>query len=200
MQWKEAAADVDDHTLRILGQPVMEDWEVPYMEKLAAIAAKSGGTVLEVGFGMGISARFIQMQLIQKHLIIEANREVASHAREFASKATHPTEVLEGLWEEVAPTIQNDSIDGILFDTYPLTKDEIHKNHFAFFKTAYRILKRGGFFTYYSDEISDFSPEHRQLLADAGFASISKEIVSVEPPAQCQYWRSPTIIAPIIQK
>lgn len=38
---------------------------------------------------------------------IEANHEVAEKAREFAKNATHPVEVLEGLWEEVIDQVPN---------------------------------------------------------------------------------------------
>ena len=57
-RWSRAAAgfEGDDSALSILGHPVMERWEEPFMEKLASIACANGGRVLEVGFGLGISA------------------------------------------------------------------------------------------------------------------------------------------------
>jgi guanidinoacetate N-methyltransferase len=201
-KWKKAAARFTKHTLQILGHPVMEDWETPYMLRLAQIASSKGGTVLEVGFGMGISAGFIQEYNIERHIIIEMNEEVAVRARTFAKKAKHPVVVLEGLWEEVIKKIPNNSLDGILFDTYPLSELEIHKNHFFFFKTAYKKLKRSGVFTYYSDEIKTFTPTHQKKLIEAGFKKrhIESVIVPIHPPKNCKYWKSDTILAPIIRK
>ena len=200
--WKSAPAIFGEHTLKILDHPVMEDWETPYMEKLAKIATSRGGVVVELGFGMGISAGFIQRANIEKHIIVEANHQVAEKGRGFAEKSAHPVEVLEGLWEEVIDKLPDDSIDGILFDTYPLSELEIHKNHFGFFRTAFKKLKVGGIFTYYSDEIDSFSPTHLQKLTEAGFKreNIKGEIIFVEPPKNCQYWKSNTMLAPVVIK
>ena len=141
--WKNAPATFDEHTLKIFGHPVMEDWETPYMEELAKIATSKGGVILELGYGMGISANFIQKTNVERYIIIEANHEVAEKAREFGKKAIHTVEILEGLWEEVIDQVPNESIDGILFDTYPLSELEIHKNHFGFFRVAYEKLRFG---------------------------------------------------------
>lgn len=198
--WREAPAYFDGHTLTIEGHPVMEDWETEYMRELAGIACAQGGTVLEVGFGMGISARFIQTSDIREHLIIEANRQVHECASAFAKTGRVRTRALFGMWETITPLLQAGSVTGILFDTYPLSEDEVHRNHFRFFAEAYRLLTPGGILTYYSDEIEDFSTEHRDALQSAGFRNIQKRICHVRPPASCLYWQSPTIVAPIITR
>ncbi len=190
--WSQAPAIFTNDTLQIQGHPVMERWEDGYMKQLAQIATSQGGAVLEVGFGMGISAGYIQQFPIERHLIIEANAEVAARARAFAAGRALATEVLEGFWEDRAVTIPSGSLSGILFDTYPLSAEQVHCNHFNFFETAFRLLKHGGVLTYYSDEISEFSAQHRERLLAAGFSQIDGLICPVSPPADCQYWKSQT--------
>jgi len=201
-EWREAKANFSKHNLVILGEAVMEDWETPYMKVLADIATRNGGLVLELGFGMGISSSFIQRHNIKKHIIIEANKEVAEKARIFAKKAPHKVKILEGLWEEVIDKIPDNSIDGILFDTYPLAESELYQNHFNFFPFAYNKLKTGGIFTYYSDEINKFGKVHLKKLQEAGFKkkNIKSRIVKVNPPKECDYWKAGTILAPMIVK
>lgn len=198
--WRDASATFTDHTLTIQGHPVMEDWEEGYMTRLAAIAAGNGGTVLEVGFGMGISAGHIQSHPIDRHIIIEANWDVFEHLVSFARSAPHPVSPLFGFWEDTTALLPDACIAGILFDTYPLTEKEVHRNHFPFFREAHRLLTPGGVLTYYSDEIDRFSPKHRALLEEAGFTDIQGEPFPVTPPADCQYWKSGTILAPIVRK
>jgi len=200
--WKGAPANFTEHDLKIFGCAVMEDWETSYMEDLARVACTNGGTVLELGFGMAISAGFIQKEKIKKHIIIEANSEVANRAREFAKKAKHKTEILEGFWEEVIEQIPDESLDGILFDTYPLTDKELYQNHFNFFPFAFKKLKKGGIFTYYSDEINSFGKVHLQKLQKAGFKkeNINSHVCKVYPPKDCEYWKTDTMLTPIIKK
>ena len=39
--------------LNIMDHPVVDDWDEPYMAKLASVATRNGGIVLEIGFGLG---------------------------------------------------------------------------------------------------------------------------------------------------
>lgn len=201
-QWRDADAEYNGHTLTIQGHPVMEDWETTYMARLAAFATLMGGTVLEVGFGMGISARYIQKGDIREHIIIELNRQVADSARLFAARTPHPVQVLEGAWQEVIHEIPEGSLDGILFDTYPLKPEEVHRNHYPFIAEAHRTLRRGGVFTYYSDEALGFSPRHIEALRASGYSlhGIYGEVVPVQPPPGCKYWTHPTMLAPLVVK
>jgi ornithine decarboxylase len=203
-EWNASPAVYDVHSLRIHGHPVMEDWEAGYMGRLAEIACSQGGTVLEVGYGMGLSARAIQEQEIDQHFIVECHPDVAGRClldlRD--GVVANRVHLLTGFWENLTPLLRSGSFDGILFDTYPLKEDEIHANHFWFFKEAYRLLKSDGVLTYYSDEATDLSVVHRRTLAEAGFRPdlISFETCAVEPPADCEYWRDRTIVAPMVRK
>ena len=197
-RWKNAAAEFDRDALTILGHPVMERWEDGYMQALAKIAARNGGRVLEVGFGMGISAGHLQREAIAEHWIVEANAGVLEAGRAFAAAAKAPVTLLHGFWEDVVPKLEAGSFDGILFDTYPLNAEEVHKNHFNFFREAHRLLKPGGVLTYYSDEVAGFSPDHLEALRRAGFPAADGVVCDVEPPADCKYWTSKTILAPIV--
>lgn len=199
-KWSTAKAYFTENKLVIDGHPVMESWEEDYMKILANIATTNGGVVLEVGYGIGLSAAHIQTNSIIKHVIIEANTEVFSRAQKFATNCSTPVELIFGFWEDVTQAIPNNSLSGILFDTYPLVEREIHQNHFSFFKEAYRMLKPNGILTYYSDEIDKFSKVHIQRLKDAGFTKIDSRICKVNPPIDCEYWTSKTILAPIIIK
>lgn len=201
-EWIDAPAQFSEHELKILGEPVMEDWETSYMEELAKVACSNGGTILELGFGMAISAKFIQQHDIKKHIIIEANKDVAEKAREFAKSAPHETEVLEGFWEDVIEKVPDGSVDGILFDTYPVSELELYQNHFYFFPLAYKKLKEGGVFTYYSDEIDSFGAVHLKKLKEAGFKAenINSIVTKVNPPKDCEYWKADSMLTPIVTK
>jgi guanidinoacetate N-methyltransferase len=200
--WVKFPALFTNNSLLINGHQVMEAWETNYMKSLASIATKNKGNILEVGFGLGISTKFIQNYDINKHVIIECNLDVIKKGRKAYSDKIKSGKVkfIKGLWEDVTSKLADESFDGILFDTYPLSEKEIHKNHFYFFKEAYRLLKKEGILTYYSDEAKNFSKEHINKLNEAGFEKISFKVCKVNPPKDCIYWNKKTIIAPIIVK
>ena len=45
----------------------MHNWEHPIMKKHSEVITRNGGDILELGFGMGISADYIQKQNINSH-------------------------------------------------------------------------------------------------------------------------------------
>ena len=126
--WDSAEANFSDNndSLEIFGNPVMESWEEPYMEELANIATMNNGKVLEIGYGLGISASYIQKSNAKEHHIIEANNNVFKKLTDFSKNSKIKIYTYKGLWQNQIKNINKNSFDGILYDTYPLNEDEIH--------------------------------------------------------------------------
>ena len=81
------------------GYQVMMEWEKQYMVDLIEKLNPSG-KVLEIGFGLGISASEIQKYDIESHTIIERDPEVLRVAHDWASKQNHTVYIVEGKWQD----------------------------------------------------------------------------------------------------
>ena len=116
-EWKEKKLNHYDNRILFDDRDelyVMGDWEDPVMKAHAEITCRNGGHILEVGFGMGISANYIQEQDIESHTIIELNDEVYEKAVEWAKDKPN-TEIVSGDWK----TVELDKkFDAIFFDAY----------------------------------------------------------------------------------
>lgn len=185
-EWRKLPAVYSGDTLMIGPFEVMQAWERPLMDALADEVTAKGGDVLEVGFGMAISAERIQQGEISSHTIVEAHPGVYERLAEWAQNRPNVRPV-SASWEEWAHTAAPASFDAILFDTFPIRRSELHKNHFPFFSEAARLLKPGGIFTYYTDEATHVCPEHQEILMQF-FARFRVEKIEVTPPENCQYW------------
>lgn len=194
--WEPALAEYDEAELLIQNQQVMQAWERPLMKALAEAAAQSHGHVLEVGFGMGISASLIQDVGVASYTIVECNEQVI---RRFADwKAGYPgrdIRLIEGRWQDVVGQLGR--YDGILFDTYPLSQEEYLKNEVQgtafthcgeFFPVASKVLAPGGVFTYFTCEIDTLSRGHQRLLLEHFDRFAVSVVRGLEPPVNCQYW------------
>eukprot|EP00397_Hematodinium_sp_SG-2012_P010365 GEMP01010478.1.p1 GENE.GEMP01010478.1~~GEMP01010478.1.p1 ORF type:complete len:396 (+),score=103.05 GEMP01010478.1:47-1189(+) len=216
-EWKVIKADyheTDDgrgEVLEIDGHPVMEQWEKPYMEELARVATQNGGVVLEVGFGLGLSATQIQKFDIDEHIIIEANAGVIERGRKWAKEQPHKVTFMHGLWQDEIKKLQPFSIDGVLYDTYPLTKEEQHTHQFDFIRQIYPMLKPGGILTYCNlTSIGVLRGQHEwpnlwrrtqvPYLKQIGFDKVSYTTVPVAPPASCEYYSHNEALLPTCLK
>ena len=70
---------------------VMMDWEDPLMSASAAYMCENGGDILEIGFGMGISAGYMHSHSISTHTIIENHPNIISKAQAWASNKSNVT-------------------------------------------------------------------------------------------------------------
>jgi protein arginine N-methyltransferase 2 len=94
---------------------VMMDWEDPLMSASAAYICEGGGDILEIGFGMGISANYIQSHTINSHIIIENHPDMIPKAQAWAADKSNVT-IVEGSWYDVKDTLS--TYDGLFMDTY----------------------------------------------------------------------------------
>jgi len=197
---QDSSATYDTDELRIQGQQVMQAWELPLMNALAEVAAETHGDVVEVGFGMGLAATLIQQRRVRSHTIVECHPDVLGFLHEWQSDWTASTfHLVPKKWQDwEAPA---DAYDAVLFDTYPTSEEEytsdvLDSPTFAasFFAVAHRILRPGGIFTYYSNEIDSLSREHQRLLL-RHFRSFSVSVVrDLKVPADCQYWWADSMV------
>jgi hypothetical protein len=190
---------VVDGTLLVSGQEVMQTWEAPLMRALAQAVTVASGSVLEIGFGLGLSAGFVQEIGPSRHVVVEANADTARVAEEWARAERLPgVEIVVGRWQDALPDLGR--FDGVLFDTYPMDESEVdtyvmRDATFAehFFAHAAAHLTDEGAFTYYSNEIDSLSRRHQRALL-RHFRTFSVHIVDgLRPPADCSYWWAPSM-------
>eukprot|EP01059_Diplonema_ambulator_P007801 TRINITY_DN172_c1_g1_i1.p1 TRINITY_DN172_c1_g1~~TRINITY_DN172_c1_g1_i1.p1 ORF type:complete len:246 (+),score=83.00 TRINITY_DN172_c1_g1_i1:54-791(+) len=223
-EWATKEADINDDHVYIEGHPVMEGWEKPYQDEIAKIACRNGGKVLEVGFGMALSATAIQGQDIEEHFIIEASEAVFKKLEEWAAKQPHKVTPLFGLWQDVVKTLPADTFDGIYYDTYPNNKESQHIHQFGFIQEARRILKPGGVLTYcnltslgvlrpqYTAEGKSDTESWELLFEETQKPHIIKagwEVSEIKenqifgplyPPKECEYYQHNTLLMPCLVK
>lgn len=195
--WSTAAAEFDTEELVIAGQQVMQEWERPLMEAMVDIATAHHGDILEVGFGMGISAELIQQRGVRSHTIIEANADVLLRAQDWRAARPHSdVRLIDGRWQERAAGLG--PFDSVFYDTYPASDEELARltqTPFSsdFFPVAAELLRAGGVFTYYSNEVDSLSRWHQRRLLDH-FDRFSVSVIrGLRPPDDCHYWWAPTM-------
>ena len=142
---------------------VMMDWEDDIMKKSAEFICHNKGDILEIGFGMGICANYIQAQGVDSHTIVEIHPQILEKLNVWANGKSNVT-IIEGDWSTVSGL---SSYDGIFLDTFG---DE-SLNKFKDF--ALSKIKSGGKITYWNNEEKEYNPYL--------FDSISYEKIPVVP-------------------
>ncbi len=164
-------ADLADRTQAELDDAhIMEDWQIPVMERMAKLVCENHGDILEIGFGRGVGSDFIQREGVRSHTIIECNDTIAKRFERWRSKyPTQDIRLVHGLWQDTIESLG--SFDGIFFHTYPLNEEEfveqvVQCSTFAehFFTTAALHLNPGGLFSYLTNEADSLSRSHQRAL------------------------------------
>lgn len=105
--------------------PVVMEWEKPYLEKIIEALNPKDADVLEVGYGLGYSAERVQQYHPKSHTIIESDRAVAHHAKEWAKQKKNVT-IMEGKWQDLLSKLG--TFDVIFFNDYmPVEKEQIQQ-------------------------------------------------------------------------
>ena len=98
------------------------------------------GDILEIGFGMNISANYIQAQNVNSHTIVDVHPQMIEKLKIWAEDKPN-VKIVEGDWYNVDGL---ETYDGIFIDTF---KDNNWKSFKAF---ALSHIKEGGKITYWN--------------------------------------------------
>ncbi len=213
--WGHAAAAVTSGGLTIQGRSVMEPWQKEYMGEFAKVVTQRGGRILELGFGLGLSASAIEQHDIAEHVIIEPNEDVFKRLQKFAKTAPHKVTPILGAWQNVISDktlFPDESFDGIFFDASPFDERELHFRQFDFAKHASRLLKPGGIYTYCNlssmGRVKDFYDQWTDLfletqlphLENLDFKKITFSLTKANPPEGDQKYQHDQALVPVMIK
>ena len=145
------------------GIEIMLSDDAPIMEKSTEYICQSKGDILELGFGMGISADYIQAEGVNSHTIVEIHPQVIEKLKTWAEGKSNVI-IVEGDWE----TVSLGTYDGIFIDPY----DPVDGTDFRNIKQyAIDKAKSGAKVTYWNQDKDDNTYE---------FDNISFEEISLD--------------------
>lgn len=114
--------------------PLMHEGFKNLEEKSAEIVSQNGGHILEVGFGLGISATKFINSNIASYTCVEINNTIYQYAQNWAVGKSNVT-IINSSWQEAFSTLTT-KYDGIYFDN-------LDADHSQFYTTAKLVLNTG---------------------------------------------------------
>ena len=175
----ELRVESDKITINDLGDEVMMSWEDSLMSASAAYVTENSGDILEIGFGMGISAGYMHSHSISSHTIVENHPEIIPKAVEWASNKSNVTIVSQS-WYDVKDSLE--TFDGIFYDAYG--DDDM----FHFSSSLSELIKSGTKVTWWNNETSKTNFYN--------IPNVTYQSISVNPP-QNTYFNSTTYYLPM---
>jgi hypothetical protein len=212
-EWMNAKAEFSltedgEEVLVIRGLEVMRGFEKPYMATLARTAARGGGKVLNVGYGIGFIDEEIERLRcefpVSEHHIIELNAEVVERALKWREGQPHREKIFihQGDWQDVLERLARQGVvfDSVAYDAFPLEKQELHRDFVPFLESVLRLkaVKEGtGLITFYMDSPDGFGLRFTQYAKSLGVGELALERVSVQLPSRGnQYWERDYFFTP----
>ncbi|OAD20660.1 guanidinoacetate N-methyltransferase, partial [Candidatus Thiomargarita nelsonii] len=145
-----------------------------------------------IGFGMGISATYIQEYGIRSYTIVEPNDAVIQAFEQWKNRYDqNKIHLIHSNWQEASDQFKQ--YDGILFDPYFVSEPDAVEVESStavgsFLPRIMPHLRDGGVMSYFTREIDSLSRAHQRLLFKY-FKSVEiKKIDELVPPDDCNYW------------
>tara|TARA_R100000988_G_C3956744_1_gene143979 strand:- start:364 stop:927 length:564 start_codon:yes stop_codon:yes gene_type:complete len=173
------ASDKIYYTVEDFGEmQVMMDWEDGIMKASADYVCENGGDILEIGFGMGIAANYIQANSITSHTIVEIHPQIIEKAKAWASGKSNVT-IVEGDWYTVKDSLS--TYNGVFYDTWG--EDDWSK----FGDNIVSLVKPGAKVTWWNN--------HDSATTIQNIEGVEYETINVNPPSN-MYFNSNTYYLP----
>ena len=177
-------------------------WQTPIMQAMARQVAGAENHVLEIGFGRGVSATFLQSLDVKSHTIVESNDfSVENHFVPWRKRYPQSDiRLVHARWQDALD--QLGLYDGIFFHAFPLNEQEfidtvVKSITFAehFFPVAAKLLRPGGSFVYLTTEIDSVSRRHQRALLKH-FSTLSISVEKASPPNDTRdtWWADSMVI------
>jgi len=154
---------------------VMMAWENDIMKRSADYVCQNGGDILEIGFGMGIAADYIQANSIRSHTIVENHPQIINYAKLWAANKPNVT-IVEADWNVVRDKRRSNSLgtyDGIFYDTFG--DDNMGK-----FKNALNSLTNTGCKVTWWNSLASENNYYN-------ITGVTYEAIEVSPPPNCYF-------------
>ena len=166
--FKEDSIIMKDSWLPETETEIMMSWEDSLMKRHAEVACSNGGDILEIGFGMGISANYIQGLNPTSHTIVENHPQILERLEEWATDKPN-VKIVNGSWYNKQEELG--TYDGIFYDAFG------DRDWKKFKDVLPNITKEGTIFTFWNN-CADSANNHD---LDEEYDVIYEEI-EVDPP------------------
>ncbi|BFZ60502.1 Arginine N-methyltransferase 2 [Saitoella coloradoensis] len=127
---------------------VMMSWEKDIMKRSAEVLVPTPGegSVLNIGFGLGIVDTYLQERRPKRHVIVEAHPDVIAEMKAQGWDKKPGVEIVEGRWQDVVGQLAEQEVfDSIYYDAF----GEYYEDLREFFDEAVGLLSPDGILSFF---------------------------------------------------